>query len=288
MQTGTKCRRCNSDRCNVDYRLKWKDVRFPNYSVVSCSRCDIGFVDPLPTPEILDQLYNSVEYHEKDRKAGNFWEWSESKVAAKIHQEAGFKSRYKKHIPGQGHVLDIGSGWGTLLKSFANDGYSATGIELSTTACQFAQERLGLKVLNIGVDDLAQLHSDEEYDLVTMRHVLEHFYDPVAVLKDVCEKISNGGRVVIEVPDYGSYDRKRYGEKWPAFGPYHLWYFNRTSLKKVLSDAGFRPVFFHTFLSELVFPGESVVPRIARKIAVRLGGNRVFSGRSIGVVAQKI
>jgi len=254
--------------------------------VAYCLDCQIGFVLPLPSEDELKALYDSIEYHDGDRGSGNYWEFDEPKISAQIKKDATFTHPYRRHLPKNGHVLDVGAGWGTLLKSFADRGFQTTGIELSTTACKFAREKLKLNVFNLPIEQLNEL-PDETYDLVTMRHVLEHFYDPKSVLQQLHQRMSPDGKIMIAVPDYGSYDRKQYGEAWPAFGPYHLWYFSRNGLQRLCEDAGFEVIEFHTFLSARILAGKSPVQRFARRIVNRLGAKHLFSGRSIGLIARK-
>lgn len=279
------CPYCSSDRCKKEYDLTWPLEGFSNYSVARCMSCDTGFVLPLPTPQELDDLYNGLEYHSEIRTTVNASS-SDEEIARIIEENGRILRKYKPHVPPSGHVLDVGAGWGTLLKYFANYGYQTTGLELSTQTAEFARNKLGLEIYNIPVERIDEL-PDQTYDLVTMRHVMEHFYEPTAVLAKLRQTMSVGSKLIIEVPDYGSFDRKSYAESWPAFAPYHLWYFSRASLQRLLEDAGFEVLLFHTFMSERVLAGASPFHRIARKMMIRLGGKHLFTGRSIGLIAQK-
>jgi len=170
------CPYCSSDRCDKEYDLTWKDERFATYHVARCKTCDTGFVLPLPTPDELDQLYNSLQYHSEDRSTVNFSASSEKEINARIAKDGSIVKKYHPHVPQSGHVLDIGAGWGTLLKYFANRGYETTGLELSAPTSEFARNTLGLDIHNIPVERIDEL-PDQTYDLITMRHVLEHFYE---------------------------------------------------------------------------------------------------------------
>ena len=142
------CPYCSSTACKTEYRLKWRDERFANYEVARCKSCDLGFVLPLPTPAELDELYNSLEYQAGDRATTDFSKASQSVIDAAIKREEHFLPKYAGHLPTSGHVLDIGAGWGTLLKQFANQGYRTTGLELSEPTSEFAKNALGLNIHN--------------------------------------------------------------------------------------------------------------------------------------------
>ena len=281
------CPYCKSPSSKIEYDLTWKDDRFATYHVARCRDCDVGFVLPLPTPDELNVLYNSLEYQAGDRTTINYTEASEEVVNAGIAKERGFVAKYAPYVPSSGKILDIGAGWGTLLKSLSNKGYETVGLELSEVTARFAMDRLGLEIHTLPVEQLDQVPSGP-FDLIIMRHTLEHFYDPNSVLQSVKQQLSEDGRLIIEVPDYGSYDRKTYGTSWPGFGPYHLWYFTKPSLKRILKDNGFEVLKFHQFLAKDVFNGRSLPSRVCRSVLKRFGGAKWFSGRSVGLIAQKI
>lgn len=285
--TDISCPYCSSNSCEIEYDLTWKDDRFPEYHVAHCKHCDIGFVLPLPTPEQLEGLYNSLQYHESDRSTVNYAAASDDVINARVAKDGQIVKKYTPHVPSSGSVLDIGAGWGTLLKSFDEQGYRTVGLEISELTSQFARDHFGLEIYNLPIERLDEM-PDQTFDLITMRHTLEHFYDPSAVLSSLHSRLNKNGKIIIEVPDYGSFDRRSYGTDWPAFGPYHLWYFSRKSLIRVLNDNGFQPLYFHTFLSERVFGKKNFLHKAARNLVNRLGGKAYFSGRSIGLIAEKI
>jgi SAM-dependent methyltransferase len=280
------CPYCNGSPCDKEYDLTWKDERFPEYHVAFCKQCYVGFVLPLPTPAQLNTLYNSIQYHSKDRATANYSEEAQEVIDARIKLDGNIVNKYHPYVPSEGRVLDIGSGWGTLLKYFDRRGFETVGLELSKPTSDFARNILGLKIYNLPVEDVSEI-PESCFDLITMRHVLEHFYDPSSVLLSLREKLSDNGKVIIEVPDYGSFDRRSFGTQWPAFGPYHLWYFTKQSLIRFLDDTGFEVLHFHTFLSERAIRGNSIFAKLGRKALNRIGGKRLFSGRSIGLIARK-
>jgi len=172
----SKCPYCSSDRCKIEYDLTWKDERFATYHVARCGDCDVGFVLPLPTPDELNELYNSLQYHEEDRSTINYADASDEVIDNRVKKDGRILQKYAPHFPSSGKILDIGAGWGTLLKFFTNQGYQTVGLELSTVTSQFATERLGLEIHNLPVEQLDQVPGGP-FDLITMRHTLEHFYE---------------------------------------------------------------------------------------------------------------
>ncbi|MEM8943661.1 MAG: class I SAM-dependent methyltransferase [Planctomycetota bacterium] len=277
------CRWCDYFDSQVEYRLDWKDERFATYSVHRCPQCTFAYVNPFPTTEQLGMLYDSIEYHAEDRQAGDFWKMDSEQVEKTIQKERYFYVKYD--LPSTGTMFDIGAGWGTLIKYFSDQGWRASGMELAATQTKFAKEKLEVTVHQAAIEQLDDLNLGR-FDLITMRHVLEHFANPLATLQSVRRRLHDSSKLIIEVPDYGSWDRRAYGDQWPGFGPYHLWYFSRSSLQKLLNAAGFEILGFKTFLSDRLFSKPGPARRILRSLANRLQAERIFSGRSIGLLAS--
>ncbi len=129
-------------------------------------------------------------------------------------------------------LLDVGCGNGTFLAAAKERGHQVFGNELARSAAEFIRSRFGIQVFAGDFLDLPSV--DTAYDIVVMRHVLEHVPQPDAVLKKARDVMKNGGALLIEVPNYDSLSRRTKGTKHWVFNPDHLYYFNRNSLLKTL------------------------------------------------------
>ena len=74
----------------------------------------------------------------------------------------------------------------------------------------------------------------DKYDLVIMRHVLEHFLDPLAVMKKVRKVLSRDGLLYLAVPNNLKPTKNLEG-RW--FRVVHTYYFNRMSLYNLFALA---------------------------------------------------
>jgi SAM-dependent methyltransferase len=139
---------------------------------------------------------------------------------------------------GDGRLLDVGCGRGDLAAAFARRGWTAQGLDPSPKAVAAAREQ--------GVDArpgvLADMPDDfTGYDLVIVNHALEHLPDPVADLDRIRGRLAAGGAVVISVPDWGSWQRRRFGSRWFHLDlPRHLQHFDRGALDEACARAGMR------------------------------------------------
>jgi SAM-dependent methyltransferase len=81
---------------------------------------------------------------------------------------------------------------------------------------------------------------DESVDAVIMSHSLEHIPDPVAALARVRRALRPGGLLVITLPNFACWQRKRFGSTWFHLDlPRHRTHFTSRSLGLALSNAGF-------------------------------------------------
>jgi hypothetical protein len=74
-----------------------------------------------------------------------------------------------------------------------------------------------------------------------MTQMIEHFLDPLAVLRRVHQKLSLHGRLLIETPNVGGLDyhlfKHKYWGHWHF--PRHLHLFTQKSLARLVSQAGY-------------------------------------------------
>jgi SAM-dependent methyltransferase len=100
------------------------------------------------------------------------------------------------------------------------------------------------------VDDIAGL-PDGSFDVITLWHVFEHLADPVSMLKEVRRLLKVGGRLLIEVPNYGGWHARIGGAAWHHLDvPRHLMHFSRRTLADMLSSAHIVPERWSTFSIE--------------------------------------
>lgn len=125
------------------------------------------------------------------------------------------------------NVLEIGSNRGDFLYLLKekHPGLDVTGVEPSRLPFY------GVDTINAPFDPSL---FDTPFELIIIRHVLEHIADPVTFLKQVCQCLQADGRIFIEVPNF----YVDLLEKKETFIPEHIFYFTADSLPLLLESAG--------------------------------------------------
>jgi SAM-dependent methyltransferase len=134
------------------------------------------------------------------------------------------------HFPGTVTLLDVGCGAGATLAAAGrtHPQWKLYGLDLDDRNQAVLEEIPGFVELKIGnLDGVA-----EDFTVITLIHALEHFPDPLAILKTVRSKLTPGGRLIVEVINF-------------ELNPFdlliadHLCHFTRDSLSRLVHRAGF-------------------------------------------------
>lgn len=139
-----------------------------------------------------------------------------------------------------GNGLDVGAGRGDASAALATRGWKMTAIEPGAQAARHLSER-GLDGRE-GILATVALEP-ESYEFVLFQHSLEHTTDPLGDLHTAYAALRPGGLVLISVPNFGSWQRRRFGGCWYHLDvPRHRVHFTGSALERALHEAGFRDV----------------------------------------------
>ncbi len=132
-------------------------------------------------------------------------------------------------------MLDVGCGTGWISKIWADSGAHVTGLEPSAARAAVARKR-GIRVLSCYAEDL---DDDERYDLIVIRHVVEHLENPKNLLSSFVSRLNPGGLLLVVVPNIDCIGRKIFDSDWTWVLPWHCNFFNPRSLKYLLEGCGY-------------------------------------------------
>jgi SAM-dependent methyltransferase len=149
----------------------------------------------------------------------------------------------------RGRWLDVGSGIGDVVSVAAENGWNATGLELSDTSVAFAREVFGvtLEARTLEAFSAANPALAGDVGVVSFLGVLEHGIDPLRELRLAHRLLKPGGIVLIQVPNGRSGStlvQKVFPEHvFRHMSPVsHVMLFTERSLLEALSRTGYEPL----------------------------------------------
>lgn len=234
----SNCRLCDAQ----DLVLVMTDGRNRDLNYFRCGNCGLWNYD-------LDSGLNQEQYTEV------YVSPTVSEFKHNRHQRKSW-AFLKKRVPGPGRILDIGCGNGGLLYEARKDGWQVKGMELTATRAETIQQDTGIEVI---VSDFLtyQRNESDVYDVVVLRHVLEHLPDPILAMERIGALLKPGGVTLMEFPNTRSvsYAWKRFlknrgwkNKKFSAdWRPGHCNEFCREAYDLLLQKTGFELLEWRTY-----------------------------------------
>ncbi len=214
------------------------------FGVVECRACEFGLTTPQLSGEELGRYYADAYYED-------FYQHADGRGGNPLHRlrellrrrgAARWQSRSPFRLDGlaPGKVLEVGCGGGELLAHFAGQGWEAYGIDPSAAAVA-AAARQGATVHQGTLRD--QPWPRGNFQLVVFQHSLEHIPDPVGAVREACEMLDPGGRLIVDVPNWMSWQRRFFGNRWCMLDmPRHLQHFSPRALNRLAERLGLEPL----------------------------------------------
>ncbi len=230
------CLICSSDRSKTIFTEDGVDIK-------RCLRCGHVY-SSFVRPQFYDGYYPS-NIADDD----HFW-WQ------KAHYLMYYVFIRKFLFNRSGKLLDFACGLGYFLQEVGNllknnNNWELHGIEISSTAVEFAQKKLKLK--NIVQGSVEKVSYPQKYfDLITMWDVVEHLSSPRSTLQHLKEILSEKGILFIATPNINIQLPKAIIKKICLRGKPghyleardHLHNYSPRSLSRLLKESGFKKIRF--------------------------------------------
>lgn len=247
MQNLSYCPVCNSSSIGSFIKSKAQmhsDNELFNFD--QCTNCQLVFLNPRVPLDKLKKYYTSHYLPYRGAKA-----WGKFEKLVENDQKKLDLKRLKwvkgtHNFSPSSLILDIGCGKPSFLKiCYQKLNCKTLGIDFSDEG--WKDEYASFDELNLLVAEIKDLPNIKP-DVITMWHYLEHDYFPFENLNYLKSIAKPSTKLIIEIPNFDSSSRKKYGENWAGWHtPRHLSLFSPTNVKLLLQKSGWKVSKLHTY-----------------------------------------
>jgi len=241
-------RRCTNDRCGMLWldpipRLEDIGLAYRAYYTHQEIEANVSSSRQL-TRRIINLVkagYLSRKYGYLSRSFSAFQEWAGLFAYLNPLRRADLDAAvtYLEHRE-MGRLLDVGCGNGEALRTMSNLGWDVQGLDPDPEAVQRGQA-LGLRIRQGSLREC--VYAPNQFDAVTLTHVIEHLHDPLSDLQEAHGLLKKGGLLVITTPNIGSLGHRLFRRNWVHLDPpRHLHIFASRPLAAMVDRAGFRVI----------------------------------------------
>ncbi len=231
-----QCPVCQSTNIYPLFIAEDHTVSHESFPIWECGQCQLRFTQDIPDESHIGPYYQSEEYISHSNTSQGLINQLYQRIR-KITLTRKRKQVVKLSKRDRGSLLDIGCGTGDFAGTMQEAGWKVYGLEPDAHARRMASERHRLEVSE--PDSLFALEP-EQFDVITMWHVLEHVHRLHAYLDQMRKLLKPGGTLLIAVPNYQSSDAAHYGEKWAAYDvPRHLYHFSPSTMAQLVGQHEF-------------------------------------------------
>jgi SAM-dependent methyltransferase len=261
--------------CNTKGRLLYEDMEdrlygFPGkWSLLDCPSCGLIWLNPRPTLDELKEFYKNYLTHELPDPT--FTSLKRFFLNSVLYFQLGYQGlvlgRFQRILgrlfslfgpiremaelsvmtlrsEENGRLLDIGCGSGEFLVRMKEFGWDVVGIEPDPEAVKVCQN-LSLNVIEGTIEEVDL--PNNQFDVVTMNHVIEHVLDPIKTFKKCYHTLKIGGRLIVVTQNTEGLGRRCFGKSWRGWDvPRHIYSFNLQTIKDCAERVGFRCVKIYT------------------------------------------
>lgn len=220
--------------------------------IESCAGCGLVLQNPQPSDQHLNEIYgpNYFLFSEDDPAAMRQFEVVKRATARLQLAELSAYLEKGGRRPAGLRLLEIGCGHGNFLYEARAAGYQVHGLDYSSHAAAAANRKLGVDAVRTGPSPFG-LYPAKSFDVCVLADVIEHVRDPRQFLTELLPLLDDDGVVFLATPDLGSLSSKIWRTRWFEYKLEHLYYFTKTSIRRLLEETGFSRIEIHNSLKVL-------------------------------------
>lgn len=207
-------------------------------------------VTPMPTEEELAKFYKETYYSDgvtaTYQSSYTDQELSQKRLRAACTIELISKNLDSGVVDSNVRALEIGSGEGFILQSFADKGWKATGVDFQSAPVEAMNPQVMKDFIEENPTEYLKnvINRGDKFDVIVLQNVLEHVRDPKKLMELLLVAITKNGCILVQVPnDFSDLQmlakkQNRIDNEYWFSPPQHLSYFNQQSLENFISSVG--------------------------------------------------
>tara|TARA_R110002110_G_scaffold303525_2_gene517665 strand:+ start:31478 stop:32104 length:627 start_codon:yes stop_codon:yes gene_type:complete len=178
-------REYSSIRKDILFNIWFASPREIKLNTLICKVCGFVCYSPRPDHQDIESKYRYLAEH-----ASASLEFSESRKSD--HRRSCELYEYiRSYMPhGANRILDYGGGNGRLLKTFLENRFHCSIVELVNEVMP------GIEYIGPSISEIPE---DRKFDVAITSHVLEHLVDPLQALRGLKSVMADRGLIYVEV-----------------------------------------------------------------------------------------
>ena len=198
----------------------------------TCGSCGLWFQHPLPP-----KAYEA--YHEKTMDGGPGGELAMDDYSKEINKGLANEIFTKWLGSKPSKILDVGAKYPYLVHCFQQLGCEAYGMDHIDETEDFGKA-LGVKMLYadfeaISEEQVKEWTQVEKFDMISMIHLFEHMYDPIAALRKAKSLLTDDGILFLRLPDHDTDGYEK--DLTPGHYQIHPYFHSLSSILEILVQA---------------------------------------------------
>lgn len=250
----SKCLFCFSEKSSPSY-LPSTFFNNKRFDCLTCSNCGLHYINPLPDDSDFMAMYPPSYQSGVNREICKDQYKKISGLRFSYGKQFDLINKHFKNA----RVLDYGCGHGNFLINAKHMGFECDGTEFNPTHVELLRK----EIPGSNFYTIPNFLNDKnlKYDVIRLSNVLEHLTNPVEITKQLIDKLTPGGLLLIEGPietnaNLGFWIRKIYFKQRknePAnHPPTHIFFSDSKNQRAFFENLGMKELHFQ--LSESAWP----------------------------------
>lgn len=241
------------------------------FNLVKCKQCGLLYVNPRPQITDIEEAHQVGQHRGEEiiDVTGNFKQQKVEQYLNILKDFYGINSE----LMAEKKWLDIGCGNGEFVKDleiFTQGNCNVQGVEPNI----YKQESAKKKGLNVSFFDLDKCET--KYQFISLLNVYSHLPDPIKILENWSQLLTEKGELLIQTGDSANLDQKDHHR--PYYLPDHLSFVSEEILRDILQKIGFQIIKIQKYrFSEFRIPTVKNIAKETLKLVMPYKKSSLFT-----------